>query len=489
MKNRGLRFAFAIRATIGSILALTSIGAEIPVADATEIAAAMKEAKPGDALVMSAGTWTNQDIVFTGEGLPDKPITLRAAAPGAVILDGASRLRIAGRHLVVDGLWFKDGQPTADIIEFRQSSKARAENCVLRNTAITGFNPLNNKTECRWVSLYGAHNVVESCYFADKRNAGATLVVWVDPARPNAHVIRRNHFGPRPSLGKNGGETIRIGDSATSAFDSRTLVEGNLFERCNGEVEIVSSKSCENVYRGNTFLACEGALTFRHGQRCTAEGNFFLGQKERRTGGIRIIDADHTVVNNYFADLTGEGTRSALTMMNGRDNSALNGYFQVRRATVAFNTFVNCRHNFLIGQPDEREALAPADCAIVNNLVVSSHGPLIKVVTAPQSFAWAGNIFFGAPAGIETEGITASDPQVKLGADGLWRPSPESPALRNAVAHPARPVQDMDGQPRPEKHATIGADEPGPAPKFYRPLQPEDVGPAWLRPEKRGTAP
>ncbi len=440
----------------------------------------MAKAAPGDVLVMRDGAWTDQDILFQGRGTAAAPITLRAATPGAVVLNGTSRLRIGGRHLVVEGLWFKDGQPTADVIEFRASSKMVAENCVLRTAAITGSNPPDEKTECRWVSLYGANNVVESCYFADKRNAGTTLVVWVDPARPNQHLIRGNHFGPRPPLGQNGGETIRIGDSQTSSFLSRTLVEGNLFERCNGEVEIISNKSGENVYRGNTFLACEGALTFRHGKRGTAEGNFFLGQSQPKTGGVRIIDEGHTVVNNYFADLMGDGTRSALTMMNGRENSTLNGYFQVRSATVVFNTFVNCRQNFLIGQPDGRETLAPTDCLIANNVVETRAGPIVHTVTAPQNFVWKGNVFHGAPAGLDSAGIAERDPLLAREADGLWRPTAQSPLRKAADLTVSKAAVDMDCQPRPATTSDIGADEASGAPRTRRPLQPGDVGPAWM---------
>jgi poly(beta-D-mannuronate) lyase len=52
--------------------------------------------------------------------------------------------------------------------------------------------------------------------------------------------------------------------------NSRTVVEHNLFQECNGEIEIVSSKSCENTYRYNTFLNCEGAVTLRHGDTSPA---------------------------------------------------------------------------------------------------------------------------------------------------------------------------------------------------------------------------
>ena len=153
------------------------------------------------------------------------------------------------------------------------------------NCAITDGNPPLAETDTKWVSLYGVDNRVDHCYFAGKRNRGTTLVVWLS-ARPNRHRIDHNHFGPRPPLGVNGGETIRIGTSDGSMHESLTVVEDNLFEACNGEFECVSNKSCGNVYRRNTFRRCTGALTLRHGNRCRIEGNFFLGEGAANAAGV-----------------------------------------------------------------------------------------------------------------------------------------------------------------------------------------------------------
>src|SRR5258707_256657 len=81
-----------------------------------------------------------------------------------------------------------------------------------------------------------------------------TYVVWLGHGREGGNQIDRNYFGPRAGLGANGGETIRIGDSRTSMLAANCVVEKNLFEKCNGEVECISNKSCGNIYRDNTFL-------------------------------------------------------------------------------------------------------------------------------------------------------------------------------------------------------------------------------------------
>lgn len=460
----------------------TALADVYPVTSAAQIASVMSTAKPGDTLTMASGTWTNQAIVFEGTGDSLKPIVLRASEPGQVILTGASSLRIGGSWLVVDGLRFENAVPASGaVVEFRSSSRGEAHHCRLTNTSLVNCNPPSNATDYKWVSLYGHHNRVDHCYLAGKNHAGTTLVVWLGPS-PNYHQIDSNYFGPRPPLGVNGGETIRVGTSDWSMYDSYTLVENNYFYQCNGEVEIISNKSCENVYRGNTFVSCEGALTLRHGNRCTVEGNFFFGNNVSNSGGIRIIGEDHTVVNNYLADLAGSSTKSALPIMNGVPDSPLNRYFQVKRALVAFNTIVNCKYSLLVGVGKDSElSLPPLDCAIANNVVRSSYGPLITYIDTPINLTYEGNVFFGASLGIaQSAGINMIDPKLVKDAEGLWRPASDSPLRGAATGSYPDVVVDMDGQPRPVAK-DIGADQFSEAPRTRRPITTNDVGPDWMR--------
>lgn len=75
----------------------------------------------------------------------------------------------------------------------------------------------------------------------------------------------------------NGQEIIRIGTSDVSMTTAAVTVRGNIFEKCNGEIEIISNKSCGNVFTNNLFLNCKGTLTLRHGNNCTVAGNYFFG--------------------------------------------------------------------------------------------------------------------------------------------------------------------------------------------------------------------
>lgn len=94
----------------------------------------------------------------------------------------------------------------------------------------------------------------------------------------NHHQITNNHFGPRPRKGGPHGETIQIGDSGTSMSPSFTMIANNFFERCDGEVEIISNKSNYNEYRNNIFYKSEGSLMLRHGNYCTIDASLIINK-------------------------------------------------------------------------------------------------------------------------------------------------------------------------------------------------------------------
>lgn len=450
---------------------------EIPVSSASQITQAMATAVPGDTLLMTIGIWMNQQILFQGMGTAGNPIVLRARTFGSVTLSGTSKLKIAGNYLVAENLNFQNGNVAPDpVIEFRNGS-LESNHCRLTNSSISSYSPPDVNTDNKWVSLYGTYNRVDRCSMTGKTNSGTTLVVWLSN-RPNYHRIDYNYFGPRPVLGVNGGETIRVGTSDWSLYDSFTTVEYNLFDRCNGEIEIISNKSCGNVYRYNTFLNSQGALTLRHGNRCLVEGNFILANGVSNSGGIRIIGEDHVVINNYVANTTGTGFATALTMMNGVPNSPLNRYFQVKRAVVAFNTFVDNRVTFHIGAGKDSElTLPPLDCIIANNVMLSQSFTFFTLTDSPINMLYAGNVYFSANLGVTSSGFTHIDPQLStVGPDGLRRLINSSPVINQAIgAHPLV-VLDMDGQSR-DSLKDVGADEYATTSIVRRPLTIADVGP------------
>lgn len=336
----------------------------------------VKTLAPGDTIVLANGVWSNAELVFKGTGQKDKYIYLTAETPGKVTLEGASCLRMSGQWLHVSGLVFRNGRtPRSVVIEFRTSSKDYAYNSVLSECVIDRYNQTAKDSSDHWIGLYGKKNTVEYCYFAGKTNEGTTLVVWPNDENSinNEHLIYRNYFGPRPRLGSNGGETIRIGTSHVCMNSSRTIVDGNYFEHCNGETEIISNKSCDNIFVNNTFFESEGSLVMRHGDRGIVAGNWFIGNGKVNTGGVRVINEGHQIYNNFFYKLRGDDFRSALAVMNAIPDSPLNGYMPVKNVIIANNTYYDCSTPwaFGVGFGDRDRVVKPESTLLLNNLIYS----------------------------------------------------------------------------------------------------------------------
>lgn len=329
--------------------------------------------KPGDNVTMQGELWKDQQLIFKGHGTKEKPITLKAEFPGKTILSGNSTLIIDGTWLIADGLSFANGFiEKGDVIQF----SPRSTWCRLTNTSIVDFNNPNDKADYRWVSMNGFNNRVDHCLLKGKSHQGVTLVVWLTD-KPNYHKIDHNYFGHRPELGRNGGETIRIGTSTWSFHDSYTTVENNIFDHCDGELEAVSVKSCKNTIRNNLFYETKATLTLRHGNGSEVYGNYFIGNFIKGTGGIRIIGENHKVYNNYFYGLTGTGVSAAISVMAGLPNPVLTSHWQVKNATITNNMIVACKEPFAIGAGYNPGRYLPAlNTTFTDNTILSSKGSI-----------------------------------------------------------------------------------------------------------------
>lgn len=355
---------------------------------------AIETAEPGAVIVLANGIWKDVQIKFTGNGTPDNPIILKAETAGKVFLEGQSDLKFGGTYLEVHDLFFRNGQtPSNAVITFKIDNNQIASHCRVSNTVIEDYNQLSRDRKDHWVEFWGRHNQIDHCYLAGKSNEGPTLRVDIKGRQSinNYHQIVNNYFGPRPRKGGPKGETIQIGDSGTSMSPSYTNISNNLFDRCNGEVEVISSKTNFNEFRNNVFYKCEGSLVTRHGNYCIVDGNIFIGDGTANIGGVRLINTGHWVTNNYFYNLSGKEFRSPLAVMNGIPKSPLNRYNQVTDVVVAHNTWVNCEAPLQFGvgtnisQKDvlpksEIRSARPIRTVVANNLIYNEKGDKTPIV-------------------------------------------------------------------------------------------------------------
>ena len=397
---------------------------------------AVKKIKAGDNIVLSNGTWNNFEILFKGEGTEQKPITLKAETKGKVILTGQSNLRLAGKYLVVSGLVFKDGYtPSNAVVAFRSNKENLAYHSRVTEVVIDNFNNPDKRESDYWVAIYGQYNRFDHNYLKGKQNKGVTVAVRLDTknSQENHHRIDHNYFGPRPIFGSNGGETLRIGTSHYSLSNSYTVVENNYFDRCNGEVEIISIKSGQNKIRNNVFYESRGTLTLRHGNGNLIEENIFFGNGVDHTGGIRVINKDQIVRNNYLEGLTGYRFGSGFTVMNGVPNSKINRYHQVDNALIENNTLVNVKHIQLAAGSDAERSAVPINSTMQNNLIFNENEQqpftLFDDVSGITFKGNVSNTFVGEKL---SSGISKQTFKLKRAKNGLLYPVDEKLSAKGA---------------------------------------------------------
>src|SRR5690606_11863682 len=361
---------------IGSILLLLPLvifGNDISVATPQELEQAAKKADPGDRIIISnAGIWKDVSLKIRGRGTAQQPIVITTIDDVPLFIENKSSLSIAGEYLHLKNFYFRNGHTAKNsVITFRISDDL-ANHCTIENFVIDHYNKLNRFDSDNWVVLWGQHNRIIHCTFDGKINAGPVLIVELNDERSqkNFHLIQKNHFKNRYRLGSNGGETLRVGVSRYSMYDSNTQLIDNFFEHCSGETEIVSIKSGANHIAGNYFFECEGSLVLRHGDNNVVDGNIFDGNFQKETGGVRMVNSGHVINNNMFKNLRGKGFRSPVTIMNGVPNSLIHHYMPVKDVNIHHNTFVRSESLVFGGGKDNERTVAPENIRFENNTFV-----------------------------------------------------------------------------------------------------------------------
>ena len=323
--------------------------------------------QPGDVVHLVGTDWRDAKVKLFLTGTEGSPITIRSN----VVWRGMSSFEVVGEHVVMQGFVFRDGY-----LESGHVMKIRGSHCRVTRCVVEKYNPPEIASRYHWLSLYGHHHRVDHCRFEGQNHSGGTLVVWLDgDGEVGRHRIERNHFLNRPRGEGNGFETIRIGTSEHSMKLAACSVSENLFENCDGEVELISSKSCGNVFQANTIIGCAGALTLRHGNHCEITNNLILGDGDERSGGIRVVGEGHQITGNHIQGV-GDRVDGAIALSAGVVDAKPNQHAQVRRVLIHSNTLIENQGKEIVwghGLGSHGRTLMPVEVVISD---IKRSGPL-----------------------------------------------------------------------------------------------------------------
>ena len=425
----------------------------------------VSDSRPGDTITLDDGVYDGDMCELVAKGSAAYPITIQAKNIGKAVIQGP--ISIEGDYINLVGLRFEE----------KGSIEIRGRGCRISRCVMTDVQAGT------WIRVHAESREIEidRCRFENKTNnrekmGDCQLMQIYVRNQGERHHVHHNYFVDVPE-GKesNGYETLQLITEGNpwdpEPGDCETVIEYNLFERCNGEAEIISVKSNGNILRRNTFRDCRGALELRHGDGNVVSENFFFGEGERRSGGVRLQGMDQVVVNNLFHSLNAFGVG-----MN--DGLPDDHYVRVERALIAFNTFVGCSPAMDVGLNHilYPNGTVPKDCVIANNAFVRSDRT-VRLVHGdePVNWRWEGNVTDGDLGMPARDGIRIAKVDVDYLPNGVVAPAESSGLIGNAVGHYPDITTDILGNSRGERK-TIGCVEFPVQEKGGGPLTVADVG-------------
>lgn len=383
---------------------------------ASELKTVVSKSKPGDLILLTGDDFEDIPLKLSGKGTKQNPIVIAAKKAGGFFVKNP--IKIEGNYITLSGLTFVEN----GMLEIAGTGN-RISNCKW-----------DDSKQKKWLRILSGSSEIEIDHntFQHKTSnkdfpRDCQLMQIVVLNKNERHHVHHNLFKDIRKGSGNGFETLQL-ITKGNPFDPppgscNTVIENNLFLRCNGESEIISVKSNGNFIRENTFRACQGALVLRHGDDNVAARNYFFGENVPGSGGVRIQGTGQVVASNYFQDLGNYG----LGMMDGTPDDL---YIRVENAKILFNTFVECENTFVIGINHSKHpnGTAPKNCLIEGNIFYSSKnqsGNFIEFIQndKPEDWIWNGNIAFGRKIP-EIKGIQYQNPFFEI--NEFYKPTSET---------------------------------------------------------------
>tara|TARA_R110001606_G_scaffold398008_1_gene576023 strand:+ start:3597 stop:6137 length:2541 start_codon:yes stop_codon:yes gene_type:complete len=477
---------------------------------ATTLKAAVTASTTGGTFILKNGTYNNFSISFEKVATSENPIIVKAETVGGVTLTGKSNFAFKkSAYITLEGFVF-DATEVGSLIKLEGSHHIRVTRNVFEQTT---------STSAKWVYIGGVYDDVTIPYQFLSHDNRIDHNIFQNKATPGHYItidgtneteqsqydrIDHNYFKNNSPRAVNEQESIRIGWSELSKSSGFTTVEFNLFEDCDGDPEIVSVKSSDNIIRHNTFIKSYGTLSLRHGNRNRVEGNYFFGGNKAigtspdnatlYTGGIRVYGKDHVIINNYMQGLNGTKWDAPITLTLGDaidgSSSDLTKHFRPENVLIAYNTLVDNSNGIEIGFSNNGSySKSVENITIANNLITGSVNSLVAIKDnndQGSKISWINNLFYPTETATVITGNTSTNftsamvvnqnPNLTFDSvENIWRSTETTPIYLNAVTTESI-SDDIEGQSRTIA-SNPGADHFSTESIRYHYLKPVDVGP------------
>jgi len=440
---------------------------QFAVDSSSEFRNAVKEAHPGDEIIIQNGTYKGWgDITIDKDG-----ITIRAEKKHQAVFDGNDyKFIIKGDKVTLQGLSFKNNANNQGdgLIEFRGAKNSRVTECT--------FSRLRNQNAIIGVrSDGGSHSKNNRVDHNEFHNSIDSVIFYVyvkEREEPFQNSFDYNLVQGCTSNKKNI-MAIRVGNWAGRAlYRDDTIVDNNKFIQCQTPWDLFHIKGSGIKIRNN-YIEKSTTIKIRQGTHAVITGNTIIDTfliSGFQTGDVAIrVQGHHAKVYNNIIDGQNNLKKGiALSWGSGDAVSDNNHYVSAHDNEIFNNTIRNCREEGIyLGDGKNRSSdtgqrnKAPHDNQIKNNIISMSRGTLVNLEAANDNIV-SHNLFHATgSASIGTKGQNAivGDPKFASENDRDYQLRVDSPAINNGQTLDNVTV-DKHGNQRPSERAhDIGAFE------------------------------
>jgi hypothetical protein len=269
--------------------------ADASVVSPVDLREALANARPGSVLRIADGHYQDLGTLeLDATGQLQQPIIVEPQTPGGVTFSGRMRLVMRGEH------WHWRG---FDFVGVHHPQVLHIEGMALRlsaNRFIDCGDPTNTRTHLIRVGHTSTDVEIDHNYFHGSLSISIGTRTDADGGAAQRTRIHHNIFRDIVRLSPNGQEPIQLGNGPPELHAVRhdAVVERNLFDRADGDAEIISSKSSGNIIRQNVMANSRGAIWLRGGNDSIVANNLLHSSGV----GIVVLGARHLIEGNRLVE-------------------------------------------------------------------------------------------------------------------------------------------------------------------------------------------
>lgn len=377
------------------------------------------------------GQYRDWNITIRSRGTASAPIVYTAETRKGVKILGNTKVMITGANNVIGGFVFEAVTP-ANAIHFDRATDNRFTDNDFINCGET------DKARIIMLRDRSDRNRLDHNMMTGNKSFGMVILLPTDDDKSFAysHDNRFDHniFKNTTTELLHSRITMQIGQFATrhNLDETRTLVDHNEFRDLG--VTAISGKGSSEYYIENRFINVNitTAIGLRAGDKKVVRGNYFENVK----AGMTIFGEDHLISNNIFVNISNNAIQMPAWGRFEGNFDAFSSSEPTGNTTIANNTFVGFVSSGIeIGRPwgigETRSEAPPFGVKIMNNLIVSSSGTLMDIISGTEIYIDRNLYHATGSARIGRQGVDAIIGNPEL--DSKRKPSATSPAIDRAI--------------------------------------------------------